>query len=228
MWNERKALVHLIPCRGEGSVWLKWQESKRQSVWNRLFHSSLLDMNTLALMEYMPELIIQRYLRKIINNNSFSRVLWCILGAKMVWRTKICFSPLKETEEKWESSNRKIGERGHHNVRAIFFKEILLSLFFINALTLALSWWLKKVDAKTYLCLWTWTLLFSFTYSMLTSSVLRYFDTASSISFIVTLRSLGWPGVHVIELLRNLLCRQLIPAFISSTKQNRVKTIKYK
>ena len=185
-------------------------------------------MNTLALMEYVPEHIIQRYLRKIINNNSFSRVLWCILGAKMVGRTKTYFSPLKETEEKWESSNRKIGARGHHNVRAIFFKEILLSLFFINALTLALSWWLKNVDAKTYLCLWTWTLLFSFTYRIVTSSFLRYFGMASSIFFIVTLCSLGWPGVHVIDFLKNLFCPQLIPAFISSTKQNRVKTIKYK
>ena len=45
------------------------------NVWNQLFHSSLLDMNTLALMEYVPKPIIQPYLRKIINNNSFSRVL---------------------------------------------------------------------------------------------------------------------------------------------------------
>ena len=100
------------------------------SVWNQLFHSSLLDMNTLALMEYVPKSIIQPYLRKIINKNSFSRVLWCILGAYMVGRTKTYFSRLKETDEKWESSYRKIGERGHHIVRAIFFQEILLSLFF--------------------------------------------------------------------------------------------------
>ena len=37
-----------------------------QSVWNQLFHSSLLDMNHLELMEYVPKLIIRPYLRKII------------------------------------------------------------------------------------------------------------------------------------------------------------------
>ena len=54
-----------------------------QSVWNELFHSSLLDMNHLALMEYGPELIIQRYLRKISSNYLF--VEYCGAFWELKW-----------------------------------------------------------------------------------------------------------------------------------------------
>ena len=138
-----------------------------------------------------------------------------------------------DTVQRWRFSFGLNGKKSENQAIERLVREAItmfapLSLFFINALILALSWWLKKVDAKTYLCLWTWTLLFSFTYRSVAASFLRYFGTASSIFFIVTLCSLGWPGVHMILLTIYLCFRQLIPPFISSTKQNRVKTIKYK
>ena len=54
-----------------------------QSVRNQLFHWSLLDVNRLVLMEYVPELIIQRYLRKTSINYLF--VVYCGAFSGVKW-----------------------------------------------------------------------------------------------------------------------------------------------
>ena len=59
-----------------------------QNVWNQLCHLNLLDMNHLALVEYVPELIIQRYLRNISNDYLFVAYCSAFWGVKWLGERK--------------------------------------------------------------------------------------------------------------------------------------------